>query len=415
MSYQRQFKLMTVFGATCLLSAGATFVYRGINDVDSPLYSKLVMPLLHKIDPEEAHNLSKLMMKYGIGPKEKKLLPNQYGLDPHINLHTDCLGYHFENPIGLAAGFDKDAECMDGIQKLGFGFMEVGSICPQPQPGNPKPRIFRLNSKVSDVDEQVFDTILNRCGFNSKGMEISDENLTTYRKSHKSSFPIGVNLGKNKASTPESIEDYLIGVKRLAKHADFLVINVSSPNTQHLRSLQEKSSLDTLIEEVSVELKKHKNIPLLIKIAPDLTLDQQRDIASLALKHSIGGIIVSNTTIERPFVSGEQINAIPNGSAGGLSGRPLFNQSTKVLKNMYKLTEGKITLIGVGGVWDGYDALQKIQAGASLVQVYTAFTAQGPAVVGKIKRELAQLLAEGGYKGVSDAVGSKAKYSKLEE
>ncbi|EFC49930.1 predicted protein [Naegleria gruberi] len=369
------------------------------------------------MDPEDAHNLSKLAIKYGIGPKEKKLKANQYGLDPLISLHTNCLGYHFENPIGLAAGFDKDAECMKGIEKLGFGFMEVGSICPQPQPGNPKPRIFRLNSKVSDPDGTIFDTILNRCGFNSKGMEVSDENLTTYRNSYQSlnTFPIGVNLGKNKTSAPESIEDYLIGVRKLAKHADFLVINVSSPNTQHLRSLQEKSSLDTLIEEVSTELKKHKNIPLLIKIAPDLTLDQQRDIASLALKHSIGGIIVSNTTIERPFVSSEQINAIPNGSAGGMSGRPLFNQSTKVLKNMYKLTEGKVTLIGVGGVWDGYDALQKIQAGASLVQVYTAFTAQGPAVVGKIKRELAQLLAEGGYARVSDAVGSKAKFSKLEE
>ncbi|KAF0979703.1 hypothetical protein FDP41_001371 [Naegleria fowleri] len=417
------FKRGLRYAALFSLSATASFLYSSVKDADSPMYPHVFMPILQRLDAEDAHNLSKLMLKWGLGPVDKTLLKknvNSLTPPPMVNLNTQVLGQYFENPIGLAAGFDKDSECMEAIENLGFGFMEVGSVCPKPQEGNPKPRIFRVKSKVSDVDEQVFDTIINRCGFNSKGIEVTEEHLKAYREKRKntnSSFHVGVNLGKNKTSPPESIEDYLTGVKRLAKYADFMVINVSSPNTQHLRSLQEKDSLDGLLEQVSVELRKEssRRIPLLVKIAPDLTLDQQRDIANLVLKHKIDGIIVSNTTVERPFVSQSQLDSIPNSNMGGLSGRPLFPKSTKVLRNMYKLTDGKVTLIGVGGVWDGYDALQKIEAGASLVQVYTAFTAQGPQVVGRIKRELSQLLKERGYKGVSDAVGAKAKFAKLEE
>ncbi|KAG2382517.1 hypothetical protein C9374_005097 [Naegleria lovaniensis] len=427
------------YAALFSLSATASFLYSSMKDADSPLYPHVFMPILQRLDAEDAHNLSKFMLKWGLGPVDRSTKHHhqhqQHPLTPMMNLQTQVFGKYFENPIGLAAGFDKDSECMEAIEQLGFGFMEVGSVCPNPQEGNPRPRIFRVKSQIGS--EQEFDAIINRCGFNSKGIHVTQEHLQDYRELKKSSFHVGVNLGKNKSSPPDSIQDYLIGIQKLAKYADFIVINVSSPNTQHLRSLQEKHALDQLLEQVSMELRKESQIPLLIKIAPDLTLDQQRDVATLVLKHNIDGIVVSNTTIERPFLSKDHDGSTSASTStttttmgtsttttstmgtstitGGLSGRPLFSKSTKVLKNMYKLTDGKVTLIGVGGVWDGYDALQKIEAGASLVQVYTAFTAQGPAVVGKIKRELSQLLKERGYKGVSDAVGAKAKFSKLEE
>ncbi|KAL9649346.1 hypothetical protein ABK040_016174 [Willaertia magna] len=390
----------SVFILSSLFSVTLTVGYNGMRDPNSNLYSNIILPTLMKMDPERAHNLSKFFMKIGLHPKEKKINVNDPIHDPNLILHTKVFDKYFDSPIGLAAGFDKDAECMDAIKDIGFGFMEIGSVCPKEQP-----------------EEGSYDTIINRCGFNSKGMDVVEGNLKRYKK--KRDFPVGVNLGKNKTSDPESVEDYLIGVERLTKYADFLVINISSPNTQHLRSLQEKNALDILLSNVKSKLSgetlNKPKVPLLVKIAPDLTLDQQRDIASLILKHNIDGVIVSNTTIERPYITKEQLDSLEGGSHGGLSGKPLFDKSNKVLRNMYKLTEGKVTLIGVGGVFDGKDALEKIENGASLVQIYTSFTSKGPSIVGNIKYELADLLREQGYKNINDAKGKKAKYSKLEE
>jgi dihydroorotate dehydrogenase len=289
------------------------------------------------------------------------------------------------NPVGLAAGFDKNGEAIDGMLEMGFGFVEIGSITPLPQPGNEKPRIFRLED-----DEAV----INRYGFNSDGKELVLERLKRRVQRHNTLHPnkslkekklLGINLGKNKTSPMDSNDDYIDGIKTFASHADYLVVNISSPNTPGLRTLQKREYLDNLIKEMKDTLKQSSspNTPLVFKISPDLSDDELLDIAHIALKYNVDGVIVSNTTISRNLLKSKDMSLI--NQTGGLSGKPLFTKALKTVNSFYKMTEGNVFIIGCGGISSGSDALKFIEAGASAVQIYTALVYQGPSVVGEIK------------------------------
>lgn len=343
-------------------------------------------PLLRLLNPERAHNLTLWLMARGFAPRV-------HGESDPL-LSVDLWGRSFSNPIGLAAGFDKNAAVVGPALGLGFGFVEIGSVTPRPQPGNPKPRIFRL------VEDRG---VINRLGFNNLGIEAAAQYLRKWRAAPLPGL-VGVNLGKNK-DTAEAVSDYLAGAEALGGFADYLVINVSSPNTPGLRALQGREEVDRLISAVQTSLKENfaeKAPPLVLKVAPDLTEEDARDIAAVALERNLDGLTVSNTTITRP----ESLTALDRAETGGLSGRPLFNLSTRVLGDFYRLTEGRIPLIGVGGVSSGADAYAKIRAGASLVQLYSALVYEGPQLVERIKRDLAQLLRRDGFEKLSDAVGA---------
>ncbi len=348
----------------------------------------IVGPLLFRFDPETAHGLTIKALKSG-------LVPAQRGGD-EPSLRTRVWGLDFANPVGLAAGFDKNAEVVDAMLRLGFGFVEAGSVTPRPQPGNPRPRLFRA------VEQGA---VLNRMGFNNEGLEAFAARLERRRDNPaRAAGLVGANLGKNK-DTVDAADDYVIGVRRLAPLADYLVVNVSSPNTPGLRALQGRDPLRDLLGralDARAACKLTRDPPLLLKIAPDLTDEDKSDIAAVALESGVDGLIVSNTTIARPADIPEPLRS----EAGGLSGRPLFAPSTLVLKEMYGLTGGKLPLIGAGGVASGADAYAKIRAGASLVQFYSAMVYGGPALVLRIRAELAALLRRDGFAGVADAVGA---------
>ncbi|MGY8958117.1 MAG: quinone-dependent dihydroorotate dehydrogenase [Alphaproteobacteria bacterium] len=343
----------------------------------------LAMPFLRRLDPETAHNLTIWALSRGWGPVDRRP-------DAAI-LKCRYWGLDFPNPIGVAAGFDKDARAYEAMLRMGFGFTEIGTVTPRPQIGNPKPRLFRLSADKA---------VINRMGFNNQGMEAAAGRLTQ-RKDHG---VVGVNIGKNK-ETEDATDDYEVAAARLAAFADYLVINVSSPNTPGLRALQDADVLAQLIQVVRTEAERvcpKGAPPLLVKIAPDLTEDDKRDIAAMALEQAVDGLIISNTTIERP----DSLTDLARGEAGGLSGAPLFAPSTAVLGDMYRLTEGKLTLVGAGGVSNGAQAYAKIRAGASLVQLYSAMALNGPGLIQSVKSELAECLISDGFKSVSDAVGA---------
>lgn len=290
----------------------------------------------------------------------------------------------------MAAGFDKDAEVFDSLTQMGFGFVEVGSITPEPQSGNPKPRLFRLSED---------NALINRMGFNSGGLSQARQRLE--KRLNRRGGIVGVNLGKNKDG--EAAADYGAGVRFLAPYADYLVINVSSPNTPGLRALQSAEILDSLIA-VALRARAESGVapPLLLKLAPDLTEEELRAISAMAVARSVDGLIIGNTTIGRPSsLHGPHMN-----EPGGLSGAPLYTLSTEVLRLVYRLTEGRMPLVGVGGISSGKDAYGKIRAGASLVQLYTALVYQGPGLLPRLKDELAQLLRRDGFASVADAVGA---------
>uniref|UniRef100_A0A667XVQ8 Dihydroorotate dehydrogenase (quinone), mitochondrial n=1 Tax=Myripristis murdjan TaxID=586833 RepID=A0A667XVQ8_9TELE len=359
---------------------------------DERFYSNQLMPLLQKVvEAETAHVLAVKMISLGLVPL------NRYQ-DP-TSLEVNVLGCKFKNPIGIAAGFDKHGEAIDGLYKVGFGFVEVGTITPKPQEGNPKPRVFRLPTDQA---------IINRYGFNSCGLAEARQRLKaregTQLELSKAGLPLGINLGKNKLSQNAGA-DYLEGVRVLGPLADYLVVNISSPNTPGLRDLQGKNELHQLLHEVLKErdaLQGERKPPVLVKIAPDLTTQDKRDIADVVTELGVDGLMVSNTTVSRP----ETLQDPQSSEVGGLSGKPLKDLSTHTVRDMYSLTKGKIPIIGIGGVASGQDAMDKIRAGASLVQLYTALTYQGPPVVTKIKRELEQLLKDQGFSSVSEAVGA---------
>jgi len=341
-------------------------------------------PFLFLLSAEQAHRLAIWALKLGFTGVERSS-------DPDI-LKVELWGRTFTNPIGLAAGFDKNAEVPDAALRIGFGFTEVGSVTPEPQIGNSKPRLFRL------VDDNG---VINRMGFNNTGFEKATESM----RARKHPFPgaVGVNLGKNKNSE-SVVDDYLKGVKAFGALADYLVVNVSSPNTPGLRALQGKVNLRELLHSVKNVLKAldvdHKP-PLLVKVAPDLTKKDKVDIADVVMETRIDGLIATNTTTERPFYLRSENKC----EGGGLSGQPLFHISTQVLADFYRLTSGEIPLIGVGGVYSGEQAYAKVRAGASLVQLYSSLIYKGPRLVMQIKRELAALLKRDGFNSISDAVG----------
>jgi dihydroorotate dehydrogenase len=346
----------------------------------------LIRPVLRRLPREAAHELSLRALEAGLG----RLLaaPAVPRPDPPI-LAQNLWGLDFANPIGLAAGYDKDARIPEAMHRLGFGFVEVGTVTPRPQPGNPKPRLFRL-----DEDR----AIVNRMGFNSGGLE---EVVARLSRSTGAGI-VGVNLGKNRDST-DAAADYAHGIRRTTGLADYLVVNISSPNTPGLRDLQARRALDSLLRHlINVRGETGRQVPLLLKIAPDLTSAERFDIAEVALDTGIDGLIVANTTVERPADLVSRCAA----EAGGLSGHPLFALSTAVLADMYRLTQGRLPLIGVGGVASAPDAYAKIRAGASLIQLYTALVFDGPAVVGRIKREFAALLRRDGFGSITQAIGT---------
>ncbi len=353
----------------------------------SHLY-KLIYPLIRPLDPELAHNLTVKALQSGLAG----LAFNERDTDSPV-LRTRVFGLDFKNPVGLAAGFDKHAQMPDAILKLGFGFTEAGTVTPLAQPGNPKPRLFRLTEDRA---------VINRFGFNSQGLAPFCKRLEK-RKANPEKAPgiFGANLGANKESQ-DRIQDYVTGLETLNGFADYFTINVSSPNTPGLRGLQDKAELVDLIDRLkSVGTR----APLLLKIAPDVSDGELEEICETVVEKEMDGLIISNTTLARP----ENLKSAHASETGGLSGAPLFDLSTERLGRAYKLTGGKIPLIGVGGISSGREAYSKILNGASLVQLYSAMVFEGPALVQKVKSELRLCLKADGFSNVAEAVGQMVK------
>lgn len=335
------------------------------------------------LSPEQAHHLA-------LRALSTRLLPGP-PLFRHSALTSALWDMIFTSPVGLAAGFDKNAEVVDAMLDQGFGFVEIGSVTPRPQAGNPLPRLFRLDSDHA---------VINRMGFNNDGME----RIAARLKTRPRRGIVGVNLGKNK-DTEDAAADYEVAVAHLAPLASYVVINVSSPNTPGLRALQSREHLAALVGRtraaLNAALPKEQRPPLLLKIAPDLNEEELSDIAAVAQQGSLDGLIISNTTIARP----SNLTSPHAAEVGGLSGQPLFSSSTAVLKAMYRMTEGKLPLIGVGGIASAEQAYAKIRAGASLVQLYTALVYEGLGLVDRINRGLVDLLTRDGFANIRDAVG----------
>ena len=335
------------------------------------MYKKIILPVLFLIDPEKVHNIIfssiKILFKF---PFVKFLVSKFYIIDDS-RLEKSLFGIKFKNPVGLAAGFDKNAQLYEELTSFGFGFIEIGTVTPKPQSGNPKKRLFRL------VEDSA---IINRMGFNNVGVEEVIENL----KKNKSTL-IGGNIGKNKI-TPNylAIDDYVTSFNMLFDFVDYFVVNVSSPNTPNLRDLQEKEPLTKLINSlISINRNKNKPKPILLKIAPDLNNNQLLDIISIVKNAGLDGIIATNTTINR-----DNLKSVNKNELGGLSGKPLTSRSTEVIKFISKNSNKTIPIIGVGGINSVADALEKFDAGADLIQIYTGFIYEGPNLIRSINKAL---------------------------
>ena len=343
-----------------------------------------IRPLLFGLDPERAHRLVLSTIAAGLiahlaRPADPRLARRLLGLD-------------FPNPLGLAAGFDKNGEAANALLSLGFGFVEVGTVTPRPQAGNPRPRLFRL---VRD------EAIINRLGFNNQGADRVHRRLARRRRRGI----VGVNIGANRDSG-DRITDYATGVSRFADVADYLVINISSPNTPGLRDLQERAALVTLLAAATTARDQaRKRTPLLLKIAPDLDDSALAAIAETALSANIDGMIVSNTTIGRDGVTDAKLAA----ESGGLSGRPLFRRSTAMLAKLRRLTKGRLVLVGTGGIDSPAAAFAKIAAGADLLELYTGLVFKGPGLPRAILNGLSEILDERGFSSIGDAVGCEAE------
>ena len=347
----------------------------------------MLVNLLRLLPPETAHAITIKLLKSNLNLNSKHL-------KNYKNLNQTIQGINFKNPIGLAAGFDKNAEVIKQMFTYGFGFIEIGTVTPKKQLGNEKPRVFRL---VQDS------AIINHLGFNNKGSEEILSNLKSFYTHKDINEVIGINIGKNK-STKNDIDDYLYSIEKLGNYGDYITVNISSPNTPGLRDLQLRGRIEALVKKIQKkqsEIKHLQKKPIFIKISPDLDDEQLRDIALMSLANNVNGLIISNSTIHRPD------NLISNykNEVGGLSGKPIFLNSTILLKKMYSLTNGQITLIGVGGISSGYECYEKIKAGASLVQLYTALVYQGPKIINQILKELDELITIDGYNNISEAIG----------
>jgi dihydroorotate dehydrogenase len=345
------------------------------------LLERAGLALLHRCDPERAHALSLLALRTGVVP-----LP---GNVTSPRLATTLAGMPLLNPIGLAAGYDKNATAIAALSRAGFGFIEVGAATPLAQPGNPKPRLFRLTEDRAAI---------NRFGFNNDGADAIASRLSARRRGP---VPVGLNLGANKTSDNRAA-DFARVLATCGPHVDFATVNVSSPNTEKLRDLQGPAALAALLAGVMEARAALPNpIPIFLKIAPDLTPDDLAHIAEVALASGLSGIIATNTTLSR-----ESLISANRDQQGGLSGAPMFEKSTRVLAQLSRLTNGNLPLIGVGGISSPEDAYTKIRAGASAVQLYTAMVYQGLSLVPRIAKGLEQLLARDGFATVADAVGT---------
>ena len=343
------------------------------------LYS-LLRPLVFKLDAERAHEatIAALKLRSGTGfPPEPDWAPA---------LETTVAGLHFPNPVGLAAGFDKDAEVFGPMLDLGFGFVEIGTVTPRPQEGNPKPRLFRLEEDCA---------VINRMGFNNQGQAAAHERLT----SRWGKGLVGVNIGANKDS-PDRIADYVDGVRAMADVASYITINISSPNTPGLRQLQDEGALNALLSAID-EARGDKVPPVFLKVAPDLGEGEPDQIVRVVQQHRIDAIIVSNTTVSRPPLRSRHAS-----EQGGLSGEPLKALALKALREFRAASGGEIPLIGVGGIANADDAWERIRAGASLVQLYSAMVYQGPGIARRIARGLAGRVKSEGFANIAEAVGT---------
>ena len=342
----------------------------------------VLRPFLFNLDPETAHDLAIKSLKFNLFPNK------MFEVEDEQMLNIELLGKKFPNPIGLAAGFDKCAEVYNSLLKLGFGFVEVGTVTPLSQLGNPKPRIFRLE------DDHA---LINRLGFNNDGIEVIKSRI----KSDRKKGILGVNIGPNK-ETKDQKNDFCVGLKNFFDVADYITVNISSPNTEGLRDFHNQEKLGDLIFALNKIKKENKtNIPLLLKISPDINNDHISEIADIAVKNNISAIILTNTT------NGNRDNLISEfkEEKGGLSGDPLRPISTNMIKKFYKELDNKIPIVGVGGVSSGKSAYEKIIAGASLLQLYTSFVYKGPSAAKNIKKELIQILKSEGIKNIKEAVG----------
>lgn len=360
---------------------------------------QLVRKYLFQQDPEEIHEktIHALKLVEDSAPG-KSILKMIYQLRDE-RLETKHWGLTFPNPVGLAAGFDKNAEVYHALGALGFGFVEVGTLTPQGQPGNPKPRLFRLPEHQA---------VINRMGFNNHGAYLASQHLVDFAYSD---IPVGINIGKNKMTpNEEAASDYSKCMDMLYSYGHYFVINISSPNTPNLRDLQETQSLRVLVRAVrekaaEMEMRGIKQKPILLKVAPDMSDEQMRDVVQAAVEEGINGIIATNTTLSREAVQ----NHHKANEAGGLSGKPLTERSTEWVKEIYQEVGDKVPVVGVGGIYTGEDAYQKIRAGASLVQVYTGMIYQGPGIVKQINKKLLKLMKQDGFNHISEAVGVDAK------
>lgn len=358
------------------------------------MYTFLYQHLLKWVDPEWVHDLAALFLKVsGDFPPSRRVMAGLLR-PPLEGMGVKALGLEFDHPLGTAGGFDKDAYCLPGIDALGFSFIEVGTVTPLPQPGNPRKRLFRLYQ-----DE----AIINRMGFPGAGMERVARNLRALRGFRR---PVCISLGKNKSTDLKlAHEDYTKTLRCLYEYGDFFIVNISSPNTPELRKLQTPEYLGDLLGRVQQAIQEEaghrRPKPLLVKIAPDLEDREVDTLIDLSLQHHIGGIIATNTTVSR-----DGLHSANQNEAGGLSGRPLRQRSTEVIRYVYRRTQGQLPIIGVGGIFDGDDIWEKMAAGATLVQAYTGFIYRGPAFVKTAVTQLQSRMRDEGVSHIGQIVGS---------
>jgi len=340
------------------------------------MYKSIIRSLLFLLPAEKAHYFTFRLVNFVFAIPGVKSINNSLFRLKNKKLERELFGVKFPNPVGLAAGFDKDAKMIDEFASLGFGFIEIGTLTPKAQSGNPQPRLFRLKQ-----DE----AIINRMGFNNEGLESAIERL----KRRKSTVIVGGNIGKNKITpNEEAYKDYEVAFNQLFEYVDYFVVNVSSPNTPNLRELQDKEPLTNLLNSL-MRLNNEQEIPkpILLKIAPDLTNEQLDDIIEIVKETKIAGIIATNTTIDRTGLKMDD-SIVSNIGNGGLSGKPLKNRSTEVIRYLHDKSSGAFPIIGVGGIMSAQDAIEKLDAGASLIQLYTGFIYEGPSLIKKINKAI---------------------------
>lgn len=379
-----------------MLSVTMAYMYGTMNGVEPLLYRNIAKPVFFKLDPEKAHHLViGGMAKATKVPGALAMMRGMYGVKADPALTTSLFGLTFHSPIGLAAGLDKNAEAVRGFSSIGFGFMEVGTVTPKGQPGNEKPRMFRL-----PPDE----ALINRMGFNNEGTEAMRDRLAAIKDRP---IPVWVNIGKNKATPNDKAhEDYLKCIQTMYNVADLFVVNISSPNTPDLRNLQHGDELKALLSLVVDEMNRQnaahgKNKSILVKIAPDVSDSELESMTETIVQSGVSGIIATNTTLSR--MGATHVHRLEN---GGLSGKPLTERSTEVVSQIYRMTKGTIPIVGSGGVFTAEDAYRKIRAGASLVEIYTGLIYKGPGINRELASGLKRLMKQDGFKHILEAIGA---------